>query len=120
MLTGKYRPGQPPPELPGPSERVATFISWLLRDEVLEPVRQFAAICREAGYTPAAVALAWVLRNENVSSAIVGATRPEQVTENVEAIDVELSDDLVAAIEAALEPASVNDPSLTFTPPRRS
>jgi aryl-alcohol dehydrogenase-like predicted oxidoreductase len=121
VLTGKYRPGQPPPENSrGSSESGSTFIRRFLRDEVLEPVEKYAAICREAGYTPAAVALAWVLRNENVASAIVGATRPEQVTENVAALDVELSDDLVAAIEAALEPASVNDPSLTVTPPRRS
>ncbi|MGH8997508.1 MAG: aldo/keto reductase, partial [Acidimicrobiales bacterium] len=80
----------------------------------------YAGICREAGYTPAAVALAWVLRNQNVASAIVGATRPEQVTENMSALDVELSDELVAAIEAALEPASVNDPNLTVSPPSRS
>jgi len=48
---------------------------------LLEPVQKYVAVCQEAGYTPAAVALAWVLRNKNVSSAIVGATRPEQVVE---------------------------------------
>ena len=121
VLTGKYRPGQPPPENSrASSESGSTFIRRFLHDEVLVPVEQYAGICREAGYTPAAVALAWVLRNQNVASAIIGATRPEQVTENVSALDVELSDDLVKAIEAALEPASVNDPGLTVTPPRRS
>jgi len=54
-----------------------------------------------------------------VSSAIVGATRPEQVVENVTPLDVELSDDLVAAIEAALASAMVNDPDLTVSPPGR-
>jgi aryl-alcohol dehydrogenase-like predicted oxidoreductase len=120
ILTGKYLPGAPVPEgSRAASDQGAMFIRRFLRDEVLEPVQKYVAVCQEAGYTPAAVALAWVLRNQNVSSAIVGATRPEQVVENVTALDVELSDDLVAAIEAALASAMVNDPDLTVSPPGR-
>jgi aryl-alcohol dehydrogenase-like predicted oxidoreductase len=95
-------------------------MSWLLRDEVLEPVQAYAALCREAGYSPAAVALAWVLQNSNVSSAIVGASRPEQIAENVKALDIELEPDFVEAIEKALAPATLFDPAFTFSPANRS
>jgi aryl-alcohol dehydrogenase-like predicted oxidoreductase len=95
-------------------------MSWLLRDEVLEPVQDYAALCREAGYTPAAVALAWVLRNQNVSSAIIGASRPEQIAENARALDIELQPDFVEAIEKALAPTTLTDPGFTFSPANRS
>src|SRR6185437_2373459 len=89
VLTGKYEPGA---GANAPAGSRATGpegeeMSWLLRDEVLEPVQAYAQLCREAGHAPAAVALAWVLRNQNVSSAIVGASRPEQIQENVKALD---------------------------------
>ena len=79
----------------------------------------FAALCRQAGYSPAAVALAWVLENQNVASAIVGATRPEQIAENVKALDVVLDPDFVQAIEEVLAPAVEFDPGLTRSPARR-
>ncbi len=121
VLTGKYLPGSPPPaDSRAASESGAGFIRRFMRDEVLEPVAKYAAICQEAGYSPASVALAWVLRNPNVASAIVGATRPEQVVENVTALDVKLTDDLVRAIEDALAPIVVDDPALTVSPPSRS
>ncbi len=121
VLTGKYTAGASAP----PAGSRATGpeggeMSWLLRDEVLEPVAAYAELCREAGYTPAAVALAWVLLNENVSSAIVGASRPEQIGENVKALDVELEPDFVEAIEKTLAPATLFDPGFTFSPARRS
>jgi aryl-alcohol dehydrogenase-like predicted oxidoreductase len=94
-------------------------MSWLLRDEVLEPVQAYVALCREAGYTPAAVALAWVLQNQNVASAIVGASRPEQIAENAKALEVELEPDFVEAIEKALEPTTLFDPAFTFSPASR-
>ena len=120
VLSGKYLPGQPLPEgSRATSDDGKNYISWLLRDEVLNPVQEFARLSREAGYTPAAVALAWVLRNPNVSSAIVGATRAEQVLENVKAVDIELEDDFVAAIEAVLEPQVMRDPSFTTSPATR-
>jgi aryl-alcohol dehydrogenase-like predicted oxidoreductase len=120
ILSGKYTPGSPPPAgSRATHEEGGEFIGWLLRDEVLEPVQAFAALAREAGYTPAAVALAWVLRNQNVSSAIIGATRPEQVRENVKAVDLELDDDLVRAIDEVLEPAILRDPGFTLSPETR-
>ncbi len=121
VLTGKYAPGGDTPpagcRATGPE---GGEMSWLLRDEVLEPVQAYAALCREAGYSPAAVALAWVLQNSNVSSAIVGASRPEQIAENVKALDIELEPDFVEAIEKALAPATLFDPAFTFSPANRS
>jgi aryl-alcohol dehydrogenase-like predicted oxidoreductase len=120
VLTGKYLPGTPPPEgSRATAKDGAGYISWLLRDEVLGPVQQFAALARQAGYTPATVALAWVLQNENVSTAILGATRPEQVTENVKALDVVLEPDLLQAIDEVLEPAILRDPTFTTSPAGR-
>ncbi|HEX3947195.1 MAG TPA: aldo/keto reductase, partial [Acidimicrobiales bacterium] len=121
VLTGKYLPGSPPPAgSRATAEDGANYIGWLLRDEVLGPVQQFATLAREAGHTPAAVALAWVLQNENVSTAILGATRPEQVTENVKALDVVLEPDLLRAIDQVLAPAVLRDPSFTTSPASRS
>jgi len=120
VLTGKYLPGSPAPEgsrATDPSG--STFIGRLLRDEVLEAVQAFVVLARTAGYSPAEVALAWVLANENVSSAIIGATRPEQVLENVKALDVVLEADLLRAIDEVLEPVVVRDPALTVSPDRR-
>ena len=120
VLTGKYAPGQPAPGgTRATDEGAKHFISWLLRDEVLVPVQQFCKLAREAGHTPAEVALAWVLRNDNVSSAIVGASRPEQVVENVKAADLVLDDDLVAAIDDALASTVLRDASMTASPSRR-
>jgi aryl-alcohol dehydrogenase-like predicted oxidoreductase len=120
VLTGKYRPGAPPLESSRATGPEGEEMSWLLRDEVLAPVQEYAALCREAGYTPASVALAWVLRNDNVSSAIIGASRPEQIAENVKALDLELEPDFVAAIEKVLEPTTLFDPAFTFSPNPRA
>jgi aryl-alcohol dehydrogenase-like predicted oxidoreductase len=120
VLTGKYLPGTPPPEgSRATAKDGAGYIGWLLRDEVLGPVQQFAALARQAGHTPATVALAWVLQNENVSTAILGATRPEQVVENVKALDVVLEPDLLQAIDEVLEPAILRDPTFTTSPAGR-
>jgi aryl-alcohol dehydrogenase-like predicted oxidoreductase len=120
VLTGKYKPGAPPPEGTRATDKEGSqFIGWLLRDEVLEPVQQFAALAREAGYTPAAVAIAWVLQNDTVSTAILGAARPEQIAENVKALDVTLGPDLLRAIDDVLEPTVLRDPGFTFSPEKR-
>jgi aryl-alcohol dehydrogenase-like predicted oxidoreductase len=119
VLTGKYPPGAALPEGSRALSGDANFMSRLLRDEVLGPVAEFAALVKESGLTPATVAIAWVLRNPNVASAIIGASRPEQVVENVKALDIELDDDLVAAIDKVLEPAIVRDPALTTSPKHR-
>jgi aryl-alcohol dehydrogenase-like predicted oxidoreductase len=120
VLTGKYLPGgSGPPAGSRATGPEGGEMSWLLRDEVLDPVQAYAALCREAGYTPASVALAWVLRNENVSSAIVGASRPEQIGENVKALDVVLEPDFVEAIEKVLAPTTLFDPGFTLSPATR-
>jgi aryl-alcohol dehydrogenase-like predicted oxidoreductase len=103
VLTGKYEPGQPPP--PGTraaSEEMGGFISDFFRDDVLEAVQRLRPIADEAGLTMPQLALAWILRQENVASAIIGATRAEQVHQNAAASGIELTDDTLAAVEDAL------------------
>ena len=120
VLTGKYTPGgATPPEGSRALGIEGGEMSWLLRDEVLKPVQAYAEVCRQAGYTPAAVALAWVLRNQNVSSAIIGASRPEQIAENVKALDIHLEADFVTEIEKILEPTTLFDPGFTISPAER-
>jgi aryl-alcohol dehydrogenase-like predicted oxidoreductase len=120
VLTGKYLPGEPVPEgSRATSENGKGFIGWLLRDEVLNPVQDYAELCRQAGYAPASVALAWVLRNPNVSSAILGATRPDQLEENVKALEITLDDDFVEAIDQALGNQILRDPAMTTSPAKR-
>ena len=119
VLTGKYLPGAPPLEGSRATGVEGEEMSWLLRDEVLTPVHEYAELCRQAGYTPATVALAWVLQNENVSSAIIGASRPEQIAENVKALEIELEPDFVAAVEKVLAPTTLFDPAFTFSPDER-
>jgi aryl-alcohol dehydrogenase-like predicted oxidoreductase len=120
VLTGKYLPGgATPPEGSRALGIEGGEMSWLLRDEVLKPVQAYAEVCRQAGYAPAAVALAWVLRNQNVSSAIIGASRPEQIAENVKALDIHLEADFVTEIEKILEPTTLFDPGFTISPAER-
>jgi 1-deoxyxylulose-5-phosphate synthase len=103
VLTGKYRPGEPPPpDSRAASESMGTFIDRLLQRPVLEAVQRLESVARDAGLTMAQMALAWVLREHNVASAIVGASRPEQVYANASASGVELSEDTLTAIDAAM------------------
>jgi aryl-alcohol dehydrogenase-like predicted oxidoreductase len=103
VLTGKYKPGQPPPaDSRAASESMSGFIDRLIAPPVLEAVQRLAPIADEAGLTLAQLALAWVLRQPNVASAIVGASRPEQVHANASASGIELDADTLAAIDAAL------------------
>jgi aryl-alcohol dehydrogenase-like predicted oxidoreductase len=103
VLTGKYQPGEPPP--PGTratSESMGGFIGRLMEPRVLEAVQRLRPVAEGAGLTMAQLALAWVLRQPNVASAIVGATRPEQVHANASASAIVLGDDTLAAIDEAL------------------
>jgi 1-deoxyxylulose-5-phosphate synthase len=103
VLTGKYRPSEPPPaDSRAASESMGGFIHQLIQPPVLEAVQRLVPIAEEAGLTMVQLALAWVLRQDNVASAIVGASRPEQVEANVAASGVVLSADTLAAIDAAL------------------
>lgn len=115
VLTGKYLPGQPVPEGSRATDDKggADFVQRFLRDEVLELVQQVVPLAEEAGITMAQLAVAWVLRNDNVASAIVGASRPEQLLDTAKAVEVTLDEDLIARVEQVLEPVVVRDPELT-------
>jgi aryl-alcohol dehydrogenase-like predicted oxidoreductase len=103
VLTGKYLPGEPPPaDSRAASEEMSGFIDRLLAPPVLEAVQRLRPVAEQAGLTMAQLALAWVLREPNVASAIVGASRPEQVHANASASGIELSADTLAAIDTAL------------------
>jgi 1-deoxyxylulose-5-phosphate synthase len=103
VLTGKYRPEEPPPkDSRAASEEMGGFISWLMEPRVLKAVERLRPVAQGAGLTMPQLALAWVLRQENVASAIVGASRPEQVHANASAAGIVLSADMLAAVDAAL------------------
>jgi aryl-alcohol dehydrogenase-like predicted oxidoreductase len=103
VLTGKYRPGEPPPQdSRAASESMSDFIGWLVEPRVLEAVERLRPVAEEAGLTMPQLALAWVLRHPNVASAIVGASRPEQVHANASAAGITLSADTLAAVDEAL------------------
>ena len=105
VLTGKYRPGEaPPPDSRAKSSKMNRFIKQWLTDDILEAVDRLRPVAEGAGLTMSQLALAWILRQPNVASAIVGATRPEQVRENVAAAGVTLSDDTLRAIDDVLDP----------------
>jgi aryl-alcohol dehydrogenase-like predicted oxidoreductase len=107
VLTGKYAPGRPPPSgSRATSEAMGGFISWLLRDETLEAVQKLQPVAAEAGLSLARFALAWVLRERNVASAIVGASRPEQLAENAAASGAEVDPELFAKAEAIVAEVS--------------
>lgn len=114
VLTGKYLPGQAPPAgSRATDQNGGNFISRLLgNDELLEKVQQLKPIAEEVGLTMAQLAVAWVLQNPNVASAIIGATRPEQVAENVKAAGVKLDAEVLKKIDEALAGVIVDDPSL--------
>jgi len=120
VLTGKYLPGQAPPEGSRATDPTgSSFIKGFLRDEVLEKVQRLKPLAEQAGVSLAQLAVAWVLQNPNVSSAIVGATRPEQVRDNVAAAGVKLDDDLLTAIDDVLEGVVETDPDKTKSPAQR-
>jgi aryl-alcohol dehydrogenase-like predicted oxidoreductase len=121
VLTGKYLPGQAPPEGSRATDVNGgdKMISRWMRDDVLERVQQLTPLAEQAGLTMAQLAVAWVLQNPNVSSAIVGASRPEQVRDNAAAAGKKLDDDLLAQIDAVLEGVVTTDPGKTVSPERR-
>jgi aryl-alcohol dehydrogenase-like predicted oxidoreductase len=121
VLTGKYAVGQQPPAGSRATDEKSgkNFISRLLSDDVLTAVAKLQPLAEQAGLTMAQLAVAWVLQNSNVSAAIVGASRPEQVRDNVKASGVRLEADLMKAIDAALDPVVERDPSKTVSPARR-
>ncbi|MET0965806.1 MAG: aldo/keto reductase family protein [Nakamurella sp.] len=115
VLTGKYQPGQP---LPAGSRATdekggANMIKRFMNDDVLTRVQALQPIAAELDLTMAQLAVAWVLSNDNVAAALVGASRPEQVHENVKASGVQLDEDVLKRIDDALGDVVSRDPALT-------
>jgi aryl-alcohol dehydrogenase-like predicted oxidoreductase len=103
ILTGKYRPGDAPAEGTRAADPESNrFMQQLMNEEVLSAVDALRSVASEAGLSMPQLALAWVLRLENVSSAIIGASRPEQVDDNAAASGVELSADMISEIDGIL------------------
>jgi aryl-alcohol dehydrogenase-like predicted oxidoreductase len=120
-LTGKYKPGQAHPKGSRATDAKggADMIARWLQDDVLEAVQQLQPIADGVGLSLAQLAIAWVLQNDNVSAAIIGASRPKQVTENVKAAGVRLDEDVLASIDKVLGDHIVRDPAETKSPSRR-
>ncbi|MEV0681264.1 aldo/keto reductase family protein [Actinosynnema sp. NPDC050436] len=117
VLTGKYLPGQPVPAgSRATDENGSKFVARFLNDDVLTRVQNLKPIAEEAGLSLAQLAVAWVLQNPNVASAIIGASRPEQVTENVKAAGVKLDPELLKKIDDVLDGVVETDPRQTITP----
>jgi aryl-alcohol dehydrogenase-like predicted oxidoreductase len=124
VLTGKYLPGQAPPEGSRATDEKggADIIKMWLKDDVLHRVQDLRPVADELGLSLAQLAVAWVLQNDNVSAAIIGASRPEQVAENVKAAGVTIPDDAMKRIEEILGDVATRDPAhvARSTPERRS
>jgi aryl-alcohol dehydrogenase-like predicted oxidoreductase len=121
VLTGKYQPGEQPPEGSRATDDKggSDNISRWMRDDVLERVQRLRPIAEDAGLSMAQLAVAWVLQNPNVSSAIVGASRPEQVSENVKAAGVTLDGELMRRIDEVLADVIYRDASFNASPKNR-
>ncbi|WP_207344027.1 aldo/keto reductase family protein [Arthrobacter sp. E3] len=121
VLSGKYLPGQPLPANSRATDEHGgkNTIKDYLDDDILANVQKLRPIADELGLKMSQLAIAWVLQNENVATALVGASRPEQVKENVKASGVKIPAELMAGIDAALAPSMVTDPALTVSPPTR-
>jgi aryl-alcohol dehydrogenase-like predicted oxidoreductase len=120
-LTGKYKPGQEHPSGSRATDAKggADMISRWLNDDVLGRVQQLQPVADEAGLSLAQLAVAWTLQNPNVSAAIIGASRPEQVTENVKAAGVTLDEGVLRRIDEVLEGVVESDPGKTRSPRTR-
>jgi aryl-alcohol dehydrogenase-like predicted oxidoreductase len=115
VLTGKYRAGEQPPAGSRATDEKggADMIKRWMSDDVLERVQQLVPIAEEAGLSMAQLAVAWTLQNNNVASAIIGASRPEQVQDNAAASGIKLDDELMAKIDGVLDPMIERDSART-------
>jgi voltage-dependent potassium channel beta subunit len=104
ILTGKYKPNS---DKPSDSRAANDSTNWVInsyfRNDVLECVQKLNTLAGELGLTLSQLALAWILRHEGISSAIIGASRPQQIEENVKAVDVKLTSDTLAAVNQILQ-----------------
>jgi aryl-alcohol dehydrogenase-like predicted oxidoreductase len=115
VLTGKYKPGEQPPEGSRATDEKggADFIKRFMTDDVLTRVQALRPIADDLGLKMSQLAIAWVLQNDNVAGAIMGASRPEQVQENVQAAGVHLEPDVLKRIDETLGDAVNRDPAAT-------
>ncbi len=111
VLTGKYKRGEGIPE---DSRMASDEMNWAMsrymQDDILEAVQKLVPVAEQAGISMATMALAWCLRQENLASVIIGASRPQQVFDNAEAAGVELTQDTLDAIDEALDGVAVTEP----------
>ncbi|MGP5220705.1 aldo/keto reductase family protein [Arthrobacter rhombi] len=121
VLSGKYRPGQPAPEGSRATDEKGgkNTISGFMSEEVLTRVQQLRPIADELGLKMSQLAIAWVLQNENVATALVGASRPEQVAENVKPSGVRIPAELMSRIDEVLGDSVERDPAKTVSPEQR-
>jgi len=122
VLSGKYLPGKKAPAGSRATDKKsgAGMISRWMREDVLTAVQKLKPIADEAGITMSQMAIAWVLQNPNVSSAIMGATTPKQVKENVKASGIKLSADTMKAIDKALGTLPEKNPKENISPNPRA
>lgn len=115
VLTGKYRPGEAPPSGSRATDEKggASVIQRMMKDDVLSAVQRLRPLAEELHLSLAQLAIAWVLQNPNVAVAIIGASRPEQVAENVKTSGVVIPQELLARIDQVLGDTVIKDPSLT-------
>ncbi|GAE24902.1 voltage-gated potassium channel beta subunit [Halalkalibacter wakoensis JCM 9140] len=102
ILTGKYKLGQVPENGRATNESINMFIKGMLNEDVLQKVAQLEYIAQEINITLPELALAWILRQKNVASALIGASKPSQVEMNVKATNVTLTADIQEKIESIL------------------
>jgi aryl-alcohol dehydrogenase-like predicted oxidoreductase len=121
VLTGKYLPGQDVPKDSRASntEAGAAGIAKYMTDDALTAIQRLKPLAESLGLTMAQFGLAWVLANPNVSSAIVGASKPEQISDNVKAVGVEIPTEIMNQVDQILAGLIVSDPSETKSPPAR-
>jgi aryl-alcohol dehydrogenase-like predicted oxidoreductase len=117
VLTGKYLPGRPPPAgSRATDEQGGQFLGDYLKDDLLAAVQNLRPVADDLGLSMAQLALAWVLQNDNVAAAIVGASRPEQIADNAKASGVVLDAGVMARIDEVLDGFVERDPALTESP----
>src|SRR6202011_1529780 len=100
ILTGKYRPGQQPEQGTRAADpQLNSFMKDLMDEKTLTAIQNLKTLAEQSGYSLPQIALAWVLRKQIVSAAIIGATRPQQVEENCKASEITLTDDILHRID---------------------
>ncbi len=120
VLTGKYLPGKPVPSGSRAADpSTSSIIQKYMGEETLTKVQGLKPIAEQLGITMGQLAIAWVLQNKNVASAIVGASRPEQISDNVKAVGIEIPHELMKQIDEVLAGVIATDPKLTKSPETR-